>query len=299
MREKITYNLNNNGKIVGFKWTVDNPKAIIVISHGMAEHIERYEMFANFMNENKYSVYGHNHRGHKLTSPEESYGYMSDEDNLGALVLDLYEIISIIKKDNPNIPIYLLGHSMGSFVSQRVCQLYPDLVDKLVLCGSTLQRTSRAKFGRIIAKTIMIFKGRRYKSKLLDKLSFGSYNKIFKPNRTECDWLNQEEAEVDKYIEDKWCGGIFSCSFFYDFTNLFLKINKNFSKISQNLPILIISGTMDPVGECSKGTTNLYKIMKKNNLNVEMKLYENARHELLLERCHNEVYTDIKNFLDK
>lgn len=297
MREKLTYALKDNGNIVGYKWSTNDPIGNVVICHGMAEHIERYDEFAKFLTTQGYNVYGHNQRGHKDTTPVEHYGYMTDGDNLQILVDDLHDIIMEIKDHEPNLPIYLFGHSMGSFISQRLIQMYPEIVDKVILSGSNLQPTIVGKLGRFVAGIITKRKGRLYRSKLMDNLSFGSFNKVFKPNRTDYDWLNRDEAEVDKYIADPWCGGVFTVSFFKDFTNLFVSLNKNFKHISPNVPILLISGDKDPVGGCAKGITNLYKKMKGLNLNVQLKLYQDARHELTLELCKEEVYQDVVNFL--
>ena len=296
MKEKRVYSLKENGQIVGYKWSSQTPKANIVICHGMAEHIERYDEFATFLTNNNFNVYGHNQRGHKDTSTKENYGYMSEGDNLQILVDDLHDIIEIIKSENPELPVYLFGHSMGSFVSQRLIEIYPNIVDKVILSGSNLQPTIVGKVGSFVASIITKSKGRKYQSKLMDNLSFGSFNKVFKPNRTDYDWLNRDDAEVDKYIADPWCGGIFTVSFFKDFTKLFVHINKNFKNISKELPILLISGDKDPVGGCGKGINNLLKEMKKHDLNVSLKMYKDARHELTLELCKEEVFNDVLNF---
>lgn len=297
MKKQVTYLLKENGMISGYQWLIDNPKANVVICHGMAEHIERYDEFALYLNSQGYNVFGHNQRGHKDTTPKEYYGYMSDGDNLQILVDDLGDIIKQVKENYNDLPVYLFGHSMGSFVSQRLIEQQPDIVDKVILSGSNLQPTIIGKVGSFVASIITKVKGRTYRSKLMDNLSFGSFNKVFKPNRTDFDWLNRDEAEVDKYIADPWCGGIFTVSFFKDFTKLFVGINKNFDKIKKELPILLISGTKDPVGNCGKGITNLHKEMLKHNLNATLILYPEARHELTLELCKEEVFKDVSEFL--
>lgn len=297
------YNLSQNGTIKGYKWaseTIENIKGIVVISHGMAEHINRYDEFAQELCKSGYIVFGHNHRGHKdsiLT--DEDYGYMSDEDNFNILVDDLSEIINQIKRENPQLPIYLFGHSMGSFVSQRYVELYGNKIDGLILCGSSKNPTFLVKSGILLAKTVMNIKGRRYRSKFIDKVVFGSYNKKFKPNNTSFDWLNSNPDEVKIYMDDKYCGGIFTVSYFYDFFKGLKEISQNYDLIPKKLPILIISGDKDPVGGYGKYITNLYKTLKNENIDdLEMILYKNGRHEILKEYSKKQTFNDVINWLN-
>lgn len=301
MRQEIIYNLSHNGIIKGYKWEIENPKAIVVLTHGMAEHILRYDEFAKVLNENNFTVYGHNHRGHKDSILSYSdYGYMDDEDNFGILVKDLNEIIDKIIIDNPNLPIFLFGHSMGSFVSQRYIELYGNKLNGVILCGTSKNPNSLIKMGSFLSKIIMKAKGRRYRSKFIDKVAFGSYNKKIKNKRTDLDWLSRDPNEVDKYIEDKYCGGVFTVSYFYDLSKGFSDINQNFDLIPKNLPILIISGDKDPVGGYGKYVTNLYKTL--NNIDVkdlELILYKDARHELLKETSKLQTHLDVIKWLNK
>lgn len=299
--EKTSFTLSQNGNIKGYKWFKSDAeyKGVVLISHGMAEHIERYDEFAKLLADNNYIVYGHNQRGHKDTIlSKDDYGYMSDGDNFYIMVNDISETCDIIRKDYPDLPITLFGHSMGSFVSQRFAQLHGNKINNLIVCGSSQNPNVMLNIGLFIAKTVCKFKGRRYRSKLLNSLSFGAYNSKFKPNRTEYDWLNRDEKEVDKYVNDPYCGGIFTAAYFKDFFKGLKDINKNFDLVPKNLPILIISGADDPVGECSKNVTKLYETYKKEEISdLTFKLYDGARHEILLELCKDEVKKDILNWL--
>ncbi|MDD3123530.1 MAG: lysophospholipase [Candidatus Izemoplasmatales bacterium] len=300
-RIAVEYNLSQNGCIKGFKWFKENEKPVgaFLISHGMAEHIERYDDFARLLAENGYIVYGHNQRGHKDTIlSKQDYGYMGDGNNFDILVTDLSEICDIIKKEHPDLPIFLFGHSMGSFVSQRFAQLYGAKISGLIICGSSRNPNALLNMGLLIANCVCKFKGRRYRSNLLNDLSFKAYNKVFKPNRTEFDWLNRDEKEVDKYINDPYCGGIFTAAYFKDFFKGLKDINANYELVRNDLPLLIISGSDDPVGACGKNSTKLYDTYIKKQMNdVTFKLYNEARHEILLELCKDEVRTDILNWL--
>ena len=263
------------------------------------KHIERYDEFARELAEHNYIVYGHNQRGHKDTIlSKQDYGYMGENNNFEIMVTDLSEICDVIKEEHPELPIILFGHSMGSFVSQRFAQLYGNKINGLIITGSSQNSNLLLSVGLLIARIICKLKGRRYRSNLLNDLSFKSFNKVFKPNRTEFDWLNRDEKEVDKYVADPYCGGIFSAAYFKDFFKALKDINANFELVRKDLPLLILSGGNDPVGGCGKGVTKLYQTyVKKQMSDLTFKLYDQARHEILLELCKEEVKQEIFNWL--
>ncbi len=287
----------DNLKLNVNEYLVDEMKGIVLCVHGMSEHSKRYEDFALFLNKSKYSVYTYDHRGHgKSLLENENKGYLG-KDGFNKMVYDLDVIINHIKEKYPKEKLYLLGHSMGSFVTERYIQLY-DKVDGVILSGSNYG-TKMLKFGRFVSKLACLFKGEKKEGKFLEKLSFGGFNKCFSPCRTAFDWLSRDEKEVDKYVQDELCG--FTCSnrFYYDFIGGLLTISKedNIKKINTQLPILIVSGDKDPVGGQGKGVKDLYRILRKYLSNVELKLYQDARHEILNETNKAEVYQDILNWL--
>lgn len=302
-KREIYYSLSQNGNVKGYQWIYPDSelKGIVVISHGMAEHIDRYDEFALELCNHGYTVFGHNHRGHKdsiLTY--EDYGYMNDEDNFNILVSDLLEIINKIKEIYPTLPIYLFGHSMGSFVSQRFIELYGSKVNGVILCGSSKNPGFLVNMGIFLSKTVMNIKGRRYRSKFINNIVFGSYNKKFKPNKTEYDWLNSNPNEVALYVKDEYCGGIFTVSYFHDFFKGLKTISNSYDLIPKNLPILIISGDKDPVGGYGKYITNLYTTLKNKEItDLEMILYKNGRHEILKEYSKKQTFNDVINWLDQ
>lgn len=284
----------------GHIWEADDAKAVIMLCHGMAEHIERYDDFASFLANHGYIVVGYDQRGHgKTAGSVENLGYMSDDDNFKALVDDLHKTNEMIKEKYPNMKVFLFGHSMGSFVSQRYIQLYSDTIDGVILSGSALNKGLLFKVGYKLARRICKKHGRKYHSELMNNMSFGSYNKKFKPNRTDYDWLSVNEENVDKYIADPYCGTLFTVSFFMDMINLFNVMCKEFDKVRKDLPIYIMSGDKDPVGSFGKATTNLYKEYKKNGVeDVELKLYPGGRHEMLNEVNKEEVYNNVLNWVN-
>ena len=302
MMKRIDYELPvSEGYVLkGHIWEAEDAKAIVMLCHGMAEHIERYDNFATFLANNNYTVVGYDQRGHgKTAGSVENLGYMSDDDNFVALVEDLHETNKMVKEKYPNMKIFLLGHSMGSFVSQRYIQLYGDTIDGVVLSGSALNKGLLFSVGYKLAKGICKKHGRKYHSELMNNMSFGSYNKKFKPNRTEYDWLSRNEENVDKYIADPFCGTLFTVSFFMDMIHLFLVMGKEFDKVRKDLPIYIMSGEMDPVGSMGKATKKLAEEYKKNGVkDVELKLYPEGRHEMLNEINKEEVYANVLSWLN-
>jgi len=278
-------------------YLVDQMKGIVLCVHGMCEHQLRYQKFAEFLNQNKYSVYTYDHRGHGKSILEgERKGYLGN-DGFNKMVDDLHSVVTAIKEKYPQEKLYILGHSMGSFVTQRYIQLH-SLVDGVILSGSNYG-TNSLRFGRLVSKLACIFKGNKKDAILLDKLSFGSFNKSFTPNRSSFDWLSRDESEVDAYIADPNCGFLCTNRFFYDFFGGLLDLSKrkNIDKIDANLPVLIVSGDKDPVGHQGEGVKALYQVLRNHMHHVDLKLYESARHEILNESNKEEVYHDILNWL--
>lgn len=293
--------LSQEGLVKGFIWQTDVPKkGIVLICHGMAEHIGRYDDFANFLSQNGYLVYGYDQRGHGMSlSSMDDMGYMSDIDNFKILVSDVSEIVNFLSEKHPDLPIYLFGHSMGSFVSQRYIELFGSTIDGCILSGSTLNKGFLINTGHFLAKMIVKFKGRRYRSQLLHKLSFGAYNKAFKPTRTDYDWLSRDEKIVDSYNQDEYCGQVFTASFFQDLLQGFKDIYRNIEIIPNDLPILIFSGAKDPVGNAGKNVHKLYdKLVQTGIKDIQFKLYPEGRHEMLNEINREEVYQDVLNWLN-
>jgi alpha-beta hydrolase superfamily lysophospholipase len=300
--EQKILNLCKEGAIQLFKWEnpkIEQPKGVLLIVHGMAEHIERYTDFVKLINNAGFIVYGHNQRGHKGSiSSKANYGYIGDDNVLDILVSDVNEIVDLIKINHPNLPIFILGHSMGSAVSQRFCQLHGKKINGVILSGAMKNSALLLKMGIFFSSLITCFFGKKHRSKFIDKLTFQTYNRGFKPNRTAFDWLNRDEKEVDKYVNDEYCGGLFTVSFFRGFFKGLETIARNYELVSKDLPMLIISGSKDPVGGYSKDITNLYNHYQKLQIkDLEFKLYPEARHEILLELCKDEVRNDCINWL--
>ncbi|MEH7222754.1 lysophospholipase [Bacillus sp. JJ1566] len=287
------------------KWEGESnthPKGIIQIAHGMAEHIERYDLFAKVLIEEGYIVYGNDHRGHgKTGSNAKLLGFFAEENGFEQVVEDMLQLTDLIKKDYPNLPIFLFGHSMGSFLTRRYIQTHGDQLAGVILSGTGGDPGLIGKVGIGIAKLEMKRKGKTTESPLMNKLTFGSYNKAFSPNRTEFDWLSRDDKEVDKYIQDPLCGGIFTAGFFYDLVGGVAKVNNHSANenIPKRLPLYFLAGDKDPVGNYSKGVLQAADMYKKIGIkDVTVQLYENSRHEILNELNKEEVFKDVINWLD-
>lgn len=302
MRENFKFADSEGVELNVYKWRPEGEVlGVVQISHGMTENILRYDEFAKYLNNKGFIVYGHDHRGHGLTAKsKDELGYIADNEGFDWLVRDLYELMMMIKEENKGLPIYLFGHSMGSFVSQRFVELHGKEIDGLILSGSNGEPTKLAPIGIFLSNMEIKIFGRKHTSKMMDKLSFGDFNKKFKPNRTPYDWLCSVDSEVDKYIANEYCGFVCSASFYYDLLRGLRAIHKdeNFSSIPKDLPIYILAGDMDPVGFFGKGIVNLYDKLKLTGVkDVEYKLYKNKRHEILNEDNKLEVMNDISTWL--
>ncbi len=302
----FTFKSVDNREIYVHKWLPDGkPIGVIQIAHGMAEHGGRYEPFAKEMNASGYAVYVNDHRGHgKSSTSVDRQGYLGGgegaSDGFSLLVEDMYTLTQIVRKEYPNLPIFIVAHSMGSFAAQKYIMDY-ESVDGVILMGSNGESGTTLKLGRMLCKLEMA-RDKDKKSKRVNNLVFGKYNDKVENRKTGFDWLTRDRMEVRKYAKDPYCGRMFPASFFRDFITgmIYVENKKNFSKIPTDLPIYILAGDKDPVGQYGKGVEKLYNRYKMVGVrDVEMKLYPDARHELLNEICREEVIDDIQNWLKK
>lgn len=279
----------------------ENINGIVQISHGMSEEASRYKRFANYLTDNGYIVYINDHRGHgKSAENINRIGILAQKDGIHCIVKDLNKLTKIIKTENNGLPIFLFSHSMGSFAAQKYIIDYSEDIDGVILSGTNGLHGIEVDLGFLVAKVMSKIQGREKKAYLIDKLAFGGFNKKFKPNKSEFDWLSRDFKEVEKYIENEYCGVVFSNGYFYDLFKLFKEIGNinNLKKINSKLPIYIFAGDKDPVGKFGKGITKLYENYKKVGIeNVEFKLYSGGRHEMLNEINKDEVINDTINWI--
>ena len=262
----------------------EEPIAVVQLSHGMVEHIERYDEFANFLAERDLAVIGHDHVGHgRSVTCEDEWGYFSEANASELLVEDLHQITRYAKETYPNIPLVLLGHSMGSFIARRYLMTYGNELRAAIILGTGNQHPLLVKAGLLLTKIEKIIHNERYRSKLLEFALFGNYNKKIPNRRTSKDWLTKEKRIVDDYLNEPRCTFNFTVNGYETLLNTvdYVINPKNIDKIPKELPILISSGDCDPVGEYAKAVKKAYSMMKESGCkNVSLKLYENDRHEL-------------------
>lgn len=278
-------------------------KGIVQISHGMAEHKERYYPFMEFLANNGYIGVIHDHRGHgDSVKSEEDLGYFYDT-TATYIIEDLHQITQEIKKEYPDLPVYLFGHSMGSLVVRCYLKHYDNEIDKLIVCGSPSKNIA-AGLGIILTKIIAKFKGDKYRSKMMQRLTFSSYPKKFKTEKQNKNcWISSEEENKKEYSKDKKCGYIFTLNGFQNLYKLVQKTysNKDWEKQNLDLPIFFIAGDEDPVIVNLQKWINSYEFLQKEigYKNISHKLYKGKRHELLNEDIKDKVYYDILEWIEE
>lgn len=281
-------------------WANDKADApLIHICHGMAEFAERYHVIAELFVAAGYHVMAHDHRGHGQDSPH--LGHYADTQGWQKVVDDIGTIHDFaLKTLGANTPIILLGHSMGSFIAQQYAIEHGESLSALVLSGSNLSQPGLMRSARFIAKFEAWRQGPKGKSKLIDKLSFGSFNKAFKPSRTDFDWLSRDNDIVDDYVANPLCGFLCSNQLWLDMLGGLIELGQPtaFNAMPTSLPIYIFSGALDPVSASSNGVHKLAERLRAcGQSEVSCKLYKDGRHEILNETNRQEVLTHLFNWL--
>lgn len=295
------------------KWSPDTPeeiKGVVELHHGLAEHCLRYDRLGSILVEQGYVFNAYDMRGHGRTaeiaiekdSVNAMYGKLAEKNGYLRVVEDLHEIIDSLKKDYEGKPVYLLGHSFGSFVSQAYIEKYGEDITGCILCGTAGPRPALIGGGKIAVKLVKLFKGGNSIVKMLDNLAFGSYNKRIENPSNKNSWLSANEMNVQMYEDDRWCGFPLPTSFFLDMMNLLTMIHKksNIKKVPANLPVYFIYGAEDPVGDYGKTITKLFDIYKKNGVkDLEITAYAGDRHEIFNENDKEQVEKDVLTWLSK
>ncbi len=280
-------------------WVPEEPRAAVQLTHGMAEHIDRYDAFASFLAANGVLAYGHDIASHGKSVREGGVsGYFGDKNGWDANVQDMRTLRDLVRTDFPAIPYVLFGHSMGSFLARTYAGRDGDDFDAFIFSG-TAGKNPVLAVGKWIARREIQKTGGRVPSKTLFDLSFGSYNKAFRPNRTANDWLSRDVEIVDRYAADPLCGYPLTARAMLDvFDGLTEISNSAWAKRVPKKPILMISGALDPVGGAGKGPKQVASWLRATGHDVELKLYESGRHEMLNEINRDEVFRDVLLFVE-
>lgn len=277
-------------------------RGIVQLSHGMVDYVGRYEELANYLTGEGYIFAGNHHLGHGKTARDESeFGFFAPSDGVSYVVRDLHRMNRFLRDTFPTLPVFMMGHSMGSFLARLYVAKYPHTVKGAIIHG-TAGRNPVAGLGIGIAKLVAQTKGPRHRSKLLHSLTTGPYNKKFDKSEGTCAWLSRDREALASHDSDPYSTFLFTASGYTDLMRMLRDCNSRqwFMKYPKHTPTLIMSGECDPVGAFGKGPRYVYKhLMIAGHEQLEIKTYEGARHELFLETNREEVFSDILAWLDK
>ena len=276
----------------------EGAKAIFQITHGMAEHGERYEDMAKYLCEKGFVVAAQDHLGHKKSvNSDADLGYFGEKNGWSTLVEDTRQVTEILKTEYPDLPLIFFGHSMGSFIGREYIARYgnDEAIKGAVICG-TSGKNPASGIAIHLANIVAKMKGSKHKSEFINKIAFGPYNNKISNPKTPFDWLSTDEAQVEKYIADKYCGFLFTALGYRDLFTIITRVSTEnwFKSVKKDLPLLIIAGEEDPVGAYGKGVKQVYNLLKEQGCkDLTLKLYPGMRHEIHNEKDNITVYQDI------
>jgi alpha-beta hydrolase superfamily lysophospholipase len=277
------------------------PRAVVLLAHGMAEHAGRYARLGQVLAAAGYALYAHDQRGHGRTAEGGTLGLYAKENGWNKVVDDLGLLSQHIRLQHPGCPLFLLGHSMGSYIAQAYLLHHSASLQGAILSGSNFQPVALYRGGRAIARLESWRQGRTGRSALIEWLSFGSFNKAFKPARTAFDWLSRDPREVDNYINDPLCGFRCTNQLWLDLLKGLQDISKptNLAQIDPNLPLLIMGGECDPVSAGKRLNDLADALRHAGSRHLQVNIYPQARHEVLNESNRDEVTADLLAWLDQ
>ena len=292
-------------RIYAVKWLPDNQQynAVLQITHGMMEHIMRYQEFAEFLTTQGFLVVGHDHLGHGRTAvTAEKLGYFAKSSPSDVLIADMHQLYRIISGENPGLPYFILGHSMGSYLFRKFLATYQDPLAGALIIGTGFIPPAKTLLGLTLVHCIVLIKGWHHRSPLITKLTFGnSYHSL--PSDSQQDsgsWLTRDLEIIKKNKADPYANFRFTLNGYKGLfqTVFFVCLQKNIKKIPKGLPVLIASGDQDPVGDMGKGVEKVYQLFQDAGIqDLQCKLYPGARHEILNEINRQEIYGDLLNWM--
>lgn len=300
----LTLGVPDGQSLFVYRWLPDAPaRAQVQIVHGLAEHAGRYARLAEALTRAGYAVYAHDWRGHGQTakSPAE-LGYFADAAGWDKCLDDAWAVTRRMQADQPNLPVVMVGHSMGSFLTQHFIAQHGDALAGAMLCASNGKPKALAGLGRYVARMERLRLGPKGKSSLIHRRAFGAFNKHFEPALTPFDWLSRDPAEVDKYVADPLCGFPCSVQLWIDLLDALGRIADPAlqARVPKHLPIYVIAGTRDPVSTNSAGLKQLLDAYAAAGLGrVDHRFFAGARHELFNETNRDEVTADLVAWLDR
>lgn len=277
-------------------------RAMVQISHGMCEYFLRYEGFSHYLAEQGILVFGHDHLGHGNTAPDaDSLGFTKTGGGAECLVEDVHLLSLSMKKENPDLPLILFGHSMGSFVARAVIERYGEDYAGAILCGTGGPDTPAAA-GKLLASLLMKLFGERHRSPLLKSISFAGYNKRYEQPCNRNAWLTRDESVIEAYNADPYCQYVFTLRAYHDLFSLVAQVNRCewAERVPRKLPLLLISGEEDPVGSWGKGVRMVGDLLRKaGHADLTQTLYSEMRHEILNELGKERVWEDVYQWIEQ
>ncbi len=295
MMEEILLPASDRTILYVHVWRAAEPKAAILLAHGMAEHSLRYDAFGRFLADQGISLYCHDQRGHGKTGAAH-LGHLRQNVDWNLMINDLFTIKKKLIEEECTCPVFLMGHSMGSFLVRRTIQLRSDMFDGLILSGTGDNNGLAGKAAVRMAAAGCLLAGQEAHAERLQKMVFGGFNKAVEKPRTEFDWLTRDEAIVDQYLADDNCGFMCTNGFYYELMQGIQIANdlQKMQSIRKSLPVYLFSGDKDPVGGCGDGVQRVYKLFLDAGLeDVTIRLYPGGRHEMLNELNRDMVMKEL------
>lgn len=302
IHETFWLEANDRSGLFVNQWLANGtPKAIVLLAHGMAEHSGRYARLGNVLCDAGIGLYAHDQRGHGKTAEHGTLGYFADDDGWCAVVSDVASLNQHIGQVHPGVPIFLLGHSMGSYIAQAYLLHHSASLHGAILSASNFQPVALYRSASLIARFERWRQGPKGRSALIEWLSFGSFNKAFKPNRTRYDWLSRDPIEVDAYADDPLCGFRCTNQLWIDLLSGLQQISKasNLVQIDPSLPLLVMGGECDPVSEGKRLTDLANALRGAGNRQLQLNIYPQARHELFNETNRDNVVADVIEWINQ
>lgn len=303
-KEGFYLSCDKKTKIHAVAWKPDhqNVKAVVQICHGMVEYIERYEEFAFWLADKGYYVTGHDHLGHgESVLSEREYGHFPKKNGNECVIGDIRKLFQATRKHYPDCPYFMLGHSMGSFLLRQYIQEYGKEIDGAIIMGTGHKPYTLLLAGGLLCRLIGGVRGDHYRSRLIDQMAFGGFNKSFDQGGTGKEWLSSDVQTVERYVKDPLCSFLFTVSAYRQLFRGMRKLTeKGVQKIPKDLPVFFVAGAEDPVGDFGAGVWEVYdQFCKAGIADVSIRLYPEDRHEILNEKDRLKVFDDIEHWISQ
>lgn len=295
---------DGNTEIHTIEWKPEGEvKAVLQMSHGMVEYIDRYDEFARYLCGHGFYVVGNDHLGHgKSVQSKSEYGFFHEKYGNACVLGDMHTLRQRTAKKYPGVPYFMLGHSMGSIMLRQYIQLYGNGLAGAILLGVVAEQPREVlRMGRRMCRTLAAVKGWHYKSRAIEEMVVGSFNKEYKPARTRADWITSDQERLDAYVADPLCSFRFTINAYYHMFGGMLQMEKKESvfMIPKTLPVLMAAGAEDPVGKYGKGVRKVFEKYKAAGIqDVTLRLYAGDRHELLNETDRKQVFQDLYEWMN-